>query len=366
MTVKFYNPIGGRKKLLKLSSLFLFNIDDILKLSNLSMSGMMKEEGHESLYKRMGSIADEASAFRLAHDMVLRIPGLPKELIAAINGDVEAQAYYDEIGVWECFMKGYYKTEDEWPQNFRFWVEIERATYKPWELLSKQRSAEAITLLMESPIIQLLLWPEAIEILNNRNSLKVLTPLRGLIGFELMLSFLAGVDARAGYSLSRSNSFVLDVLPTNLTDNKNPTSLYFGWLKEQIGIPTISALLNDKRMPSLDVSVLNRWSSGSHMPSEKTLKSFLEAFLSDPDANEIWIRHYAAKYLNFIGYQAQKIQKLANTATTEQLKEAFRPWPDMPFGFKTIETWFENRYPYWFEYHSKQIIGEGIKPSPNI
>ena len=364
MTVKFYNPIGGRKKLLKLSSLFLFDIDDILKLSNLSLSGMMKEEGLESIHKRMGRLTDEASALRLANDMSLRIPGLPKELIAAIHGDVEAQAHYEKIGTWECFINSLYKTEDEWPQHVKFWIGIERATNKPWVLFHNQQFAEALTLLMESPIIQLLLWPEAIEILKSRSSLKALIPLRVLIGLELMLSFLAGVDARACYSLSKSNSFVFDVLPTNLTVNKNPTSLYFGWLKEQIGLSTISALLNDKRMPSLDVSVLNRWSNGSHMPSEKTLKSFLEAFLNDPGAQEIWIRHFAAKYLNFIGYRAQELQKLANTATTEQLKDANRPWPDMPFGYKNIETWFENRYPYWFEYHSNQIVGEGMKPSP--
>jgi hypothetical protein len=259
-------------------------------------------------------------------------------------------------------------SEDEWPQQIKFWVAIERTTDPSWKLLHQQQYDEAVSLLMKNPLAQLLLWPEAIDILKSRSSLEGLIPLRVLIGLEMVLSLLAGFDANICHSLSRTESLGLDVLPTTQTGNKNSTSLFFMWIKTQIGLPTISSILNAAKATEsgLDESLLKRWSNGSHMPSEEVLRDFLEPFFDDPEAKEIWMRHYATKCLTFIGYQVQEIQKLANSAaTSDLLKESLRPWPDMPFGFTSIEAWFENRYPFWFDYHSKQIIGEGIKPSPD-
>lgn len=367
MTIKFSNPIGGRKRPLPLSSLFLFNPDVVLKISGFSMSGIMKESGLESIYKRIQSPNDEIRMSRAAHDMAQRIPDLPKNFVDAIHGDIEAREHLSKVGAWEAFVSGVYQGKDKWPGRLQFCIEIERATYLPLLLLHKHQFTEASTLLVENPLIQLLLWPEAIDILKNRSSLDALMPLRGLIALEMVLSLLAGLDAEVCHSLFRSDSLVLDVLPTTQTGNKNPTSLFFKWIKTQIGLPTISAILKTEKASELklDDSLLKRWSNGSHMPSEQALTDFLESFLDDSTAKDIWMRHYGTKCLTFIGYQVRQMQAITNAATkTDALKQALRPWPDMPFGFKTIEAWFENRYPFWFEYHRKQIEGEGIKPSP--
>lgn len=368
MTIKFSNPIGGRKKPLQLSSLFLCDPDVILKVSGLSISGVMKEAGLESIHKRVMNPVDDAAALRVAHDMSERMPDLPKDLIAALHGDIEAQEYYEKIGAWELFMIGHSPSEDQWPHQVKFWIAIERATDQSWKLFHQQQYGEAVSLIIDSPLVRLLLWPEAIDILKNRTNLQELLPLRGLVALEMVLSLLAGCDAKVCHSLSRSDSLGLDVLPTTQTGNKNPTSLFFKWIKSQIGLPTISSILNAAKATEsgLDESLLKRWSNGSHMPSEKVLRDFLEPFFDDPEAKEIWMRHYATKCLTFIGYQAQQFQKITNAAaTTDLLKGALRPWPDLPFGFTSIETWFENRYPFWFDYHRKQIEEEGIKPSPN-
>jgi len=368
MTIKFKNPIGGKKKPLPLSSLFLFNPDVVLKISDLSMSGIMKEAGLESIHKRLMKPVDDAAALRAASDMSKRIPDLPKDLIAALNGDVDAQAYYEKIGIWESFMMGHTSSEDEWPQQLKFLIAIERTTDKSWKLFHQQQYNEAVSLLMKNPLVDLLLWPEAIDILKNGSSLDVLIPLRSLIAIEMVLSLLAGLDADVCHSLSRSDSLVLDVLPTSQTGNKNPTSLFFKWIKTQIGLPTISAILKTEKASELelDESLLKRWSNGSHMPSKQALTDFLKSFFDDPGAKDIWMRHYGTKCLTFIGYQIRHMQTITNAAAkTDALKQALRPWPDMPFGFKTIEAWFENRYPFWFEYHKKQIEGKGVKPSPN-
>lgn len=371
MTIKFSNAVGGRKKPLNLSSLFLFHPDCILKLSGLSTSGMMKEAGYESFYKRMQKQVDDAAALRLAHEMSQKIQNFPQDLIAAINGDVDAQASYEKIGVWEVFGKGINSSldEDKWPQQLKFHIGIERETYQPWILFHQQQYDEAVVLLLKSPLVQLLLWPEAIDILNRKSSLDDLLPLRALVALEMVLSLLAGMDAEVCHLLSKPNSLVLDVLPTTLTGDKNPTSLFFGWIKKQIGLTSISAILNAHAEQSsefaLDESLLKRWSNGSHMPSEKVLRGFLDPFFDDPEAKDIWMRHYGTKCLTFIGYQAQQIQQITySAAKTDILKDALRPWPDMPFGFKSIEAWFENRYPYWFDYHREQIQGEGNIPSP--
>jgi hypothetical protein len=367
MTIKFYNPIGGRKIPLNLSSLFLVDPNVILKLSGTSISGLMKEVGFESLYKRILNPNDENRILRVAHD-IAAIPDLPKCFVDALSGDTETREIVSKLGVWEAFALGSKLNEGSWPQPLKFCIGVERSTHQSLILFHERKYDEALALLMESPLVRLLLWPEAIDILHKRNSLDALLPLRGMIALEIILSRLAGYDAHICHSLAISNSLVLDVLPTTLTEDKNPTALFFKWIKRQIDLPTISAILNAKKTSKLmlDESLLKRWSNGTHMPSEKALKGLLEAFFDDPVAKDIWMLYYATKCLNFIGYQIQHIQKVMNTAATSGLlKDSYRPWPDMPFGFKTIETWFENRYPYWFEYHCKQITGEDIKPSRN-
>jgi len=327
----------------------------------------MKEAGYESLYKRIQNPNDESRILRATHDMAA-ILDLPKCIVDALSGDTEVREIFSKMGVWEVFALGAKLHEEQWPQPLKFCIGVERSTHQSLILFHERKYDEALALLMESPLVCLLLWPEAIDILHKRNSLDALLPLRGMVALEVILSRLAGYDAHTCHSLAISNSLVLDVLPTTLTEDKNPTALFFKWIKRQIDLPTISAILNAKKASklTLDESLLKRWSNGTHMPSEKALKSLLEAFFDDPVAKDIWMRYYGTKCLNFIGYQIQYIQKVMNTAaTTELLKDSYRPWPDMPFGFKTTETWFENRYPYWFEYHSKQIIGEGMKPSLN-
>lgn len=368
MTIKFQNPIDGRKTPLSLSSLFLFNPSVIIKISGLSISGMMKESGLESIYKRIQNPNDEIKMSRVAHDMAQRIPNLPQNFVDAIHGDMEAREHICKMGAWEAFVLGVYPSEDKWPQRLKFCIAIERATSQSLILLHKHQFSEASTLLIEDPLIQLILWPEAIDILKSRPSLEALIPLRVLVALEMVLSLLAGMDADVCNSLSRSTSLVLDVLPTTLTENKNPTTLFFRWIKAQIGLPTISTILNAHKATKsgLDESLLKRWSNGSHMPSEKVLRDFLESFFDDPEAKDIWMRHYGTKCLTFIGYQVQQMQAITyKGATTDSLKQALRPWPDMPFGYKSIETWFENRYPFWFDYHRKHIEGGDIMPPPN-
>lgn len=366
MTVKFSNPIQGRKTPLKLSSLFLVDPNVLLKLSSTSMSGLMKEAGYESLYKRIQNPSDENRILRVTNDIVA-IPNIPKSIVDAIRGDTEACEIVNKMGVWEVFALGLQLNEEDWPQRLKHWIEIERSTNQSLFLFHERRYDEALSSLVKEPIASLLLWPEAIDILNKQKTLKALLPLRGSIAIEMLLSWLAACDAQVCHSMSVTESLVFDVLPTSLTENKNPTSLFFKWIKNKTGLPSISAILNSTKAAKLelDESLLKRWSNGSHMPSEKAFKDFSEAMFDNPTSKDIWMRYYGTMYLNFIGYQIQYAQKkFITTANSESLKANYRPWPDMPFGFKTIETWFENRYPYWFEYHIKQIIGEGIKPSP--
>ncbi|MEK9940238.1 MAG: hypothetical protein VW548_04655, partial [Methylotenera sp.] len=64
------------------------------------------------------------------------------------------------------------------------------------------------------------------------------------------------------------------------------------------------------------------------MPSEDTFLKILKSFFPDNDPREFWMRHYAAKCLNLIGYEAQKLQTISNiSATNDLLKDALRPLP---------------------------------------
>jgi hypothetical protein len=235
---------------------------------------------------------------------------------------------------------------------------IEQACAEPFRLVNQGRLTEASQLLLADSLMQRFFWPEAIDIFNYHTEAQQLVPLQASISIEVLLSDLAACDAEYGPSLFETKeSLMADILPTPERLDCNPTKLFFDWLKKQTGARSIDAMLNDKRCEGLEVDLvtLKRWSSGKHLPNPHLLQNLADAFFGKADQPAVWVRYWGAKYLNFIGYIAQECSQRAENLIATGIENSCRPWPNLPFGHTSFESWCHTRYLYWHEYHKAHI-----------
>jgi hypothetical protein len=156
------------------------------------------------------------------------------------------------------------------------------------------------------------------------------------------------------------------VIPSSLDIGKNPTSLFFSYLKKSIGVKSMNSLLEHPKAKnlSLDMTTLKRWSAGTHHPDPVWLRPLVKAFFGDADYAPVWNRYWAAKNLNLIGHLGQTVSERAChfKGTDEEIN--LLPWPDYPFGFSGFEEWAAARYPFWLDYHresKKEATKDGVE-----
>jgi hypothetical protein len=122
---------------------------------------------------------------------------------------------------------------------------------------------------------------------------------------------------------------------------------------KEAGATTIQSLFDDPRLCkiSIDMETFKRWSSGAHQPDIGWLRPVSDALFGREASGEVWKQYWATRYLNLLGYMGQqcliKARRLENTCN----EGALAPWPQLPFGSDSIESWFQSRYPVWLEYH---------------
>lgn len=357
--LRFYNPIAGKPVPLNLSGLLLFDPETLLKLHGLSMRRMLSEEFDAAFYKKWERLskgkqhASPSFAREYLDRLSVEFP-LAGELRAALNGDVTAQTRIESLGPWEMHFFGSGEDLQSMSGRGRLLVAIERASNEPIHLIRRGAISEAVGLMRTDPVISMFLWPDVVEAMEHCNTAKQLLPAQAAIAAEVLLSYVAATDAELA---STDESAFTCLLPGKNVPGKNPTSLFFAYLRGATGVKSLQAFLDHPKTKglSLDMATLKRWSAGSHCPDPVWLRPVLKAFFGDASYAPVKNRYWAARYFSLIGYFAQtivtKAQKLP--AMSEQAS-ALRPWPAFPFGYLNCESWMPARYQYWFDYHRKQ------------
>lgn len=366
--LRFYNPIAGKPVPFNLSGLFLLDPDTLLKLHGLSFRRMLSEEFDGAFYKKWERISKgkqhASSSFGL--EFLDRLPAeLPFscEMRAAFNGDVSAQRRMEKIGPWESYFLGSGEDLQGMSGRGRLLLDIERASCEPTTLIRAGAVSEAVAVMSADPVISLFLWPEVIEVMEGCKSAKQLPPAQAAIATEVLLSYVAAADAELA---SADESALACLLPSEHAPGKNPTSLFFAYLRDAIGAKSLRAVLDHPKAKelSLDMATVKRWSAGTHCPDLVWLRPVLKAFFGDASYAPVTNRYWGARYFSLIGYLAQTVATRAQKqpAMSEQAL-AFRPWPNYPFGYSNCESWLQSRYPYWFDYHLKQrpLLSDGTK-----
>jgi hypothetical protein len=357
--LRFYNPIAGKPVPFNLSGLFLLGPETMLKLHGQSERRMLSEEFDEAFYKKLERVSKgkQRASSSLGLEFLDRLPAefpLADELRAALNGDVGAQSRMESLGPWETHFLGAGEDLERMSGRGKLLLAIERASREPINRIKSGAIQEAVALMGSDPVLSLFLWPEALEAMGQCNTARQLLPVHAAIATEVLLSYVAAADAELA---SADESAFACLLPGAHAPGKNPTSLFFAYLRDAISVKSLLAFLEHpkaKRL-SLDMATLKRWSAGSHFPDPVWLRPVVKAFFGDASHSPVLNRYWGAKYLNLIGYLAQRVVENVQTAslTSEQVL-ALRPWPAFPFGHADCESWMQARYSYWFDYHLKQ------------
>lgn len=316
--------------------------------------------GKESLFKKLNRSVKLKIPLtpRLQNDLITILPPFFRDDVhAAFNGDETVSKRLDAMGLWESFLKGAFDgPEIKWPAHRIFTLKIERACAEPFRLFQANQFGEAAARLVADPLMKLFLWPEALAAIKSVQSKESLLPLQASVMIEIHLSILAGLDVDLeSMDEGRLKSRFSCLLPTR---ELNPTSLFFRWLQEEAGTPTIQCLFNDSRLRelSVDMGTLKRWSNGSHQPGTVWLQLISQSLFGQADHELLWQLNWATRYFNLLGYLAQRCTGKAQRLLGTPKEGALAPWPKLPFGIDSIESWFQNRYPVWLDYHRSLMV----------
>lgn len=357
---RFINPFDGRAKALELSGLFLFDPTVELKLGGNPLRSLYVEMDKESLYKSLERSAKLKMPWsqRLSDDVIKLLPlSIQEDMRAMLGGDESIAQRRGIVGLWSFY---FYALESLRIQPLhaheQLTIDIERACFDAAALCDQGCFAEAARLLADDPLMRNFLWPAALEAIAAAPSFQRLLPVRASVTLEARLSIMACWDVQlqvAAGEVEKSNFAFL--LPSPHRRGKNSVSLFFRWLLEKAGVSTIRALSEDLRLvsSSIDIGTLGAWSRGTNLPKWSYLKTISDALFGADETDETQRVYWAATYLNFIGYYAEFLSEAAKKVAGTSAADALLPWPTMPFGHCSIESWFQSRYQYWLEFHRR-------------
>lgn len=357
--LRFYNPIAGKPVPFNLSGLFLFDPETMMKLHGLSVRRMLSEELGEAFYKKWERVSKgkQPTSSSVGTEFLDRLPvklPLADELRAALSGDIGAQNRIEDLGPWEMHFLGGGEDLQRMSGRGTLLVAIERASSEPMHLIKSGAIPEAVAMMRADPLISMFLWPEVVEAMEQCKTARQLLPSQAAVATEVLLSYVGATDA--GLASADESTFAC-VLPGAHSPGKNPTSLFFAYLRKAAGLKSMQELLDHPKAKqlSLDMTTLKRWSAGSHCPDPVWLRPVLKAFFGDASYAPAKHRYWGARYLSLIGYFAQiTSNKAKKLLTMPEAASALRPWPSYPFAHSSCESWMQTRYQYWFDYHLKQ------------
>lgn len=261
-------------------------------------------------------------------------------------------------GSWRSYIYGCAKKDGQWPPKLtpiaqRF-VDVEEALKEPTKAWVGDDLARCADLLEAAPIMDMYLWPGAIERLRNAVTIEQVTCLRGMVMIELMLSLIAAIDAHVTVDGLSAKLEFGDLFPDLSAEQvSEPNALFFDWLADYSGEGTkLASFIPQINKPAMDFDIdsarrqLRRWKSGDAFPSLDVLDAMFRKLYGDkakekgnPRRNDwglSWFKATATRRINFM---------MGIIGPLSRFRE-----PLFPFGFETIQDWRASRYPYWYRY----------------
>lgn len=328
------------------------------------MSGIFKEAGHESLYKRLVSLSKDGKvnsvlkARKLLTEMydVFEMPAEIREMFSAsFESGIANEDCNNVLGVYQATITGVnLRAGKKYPSIHQaFLIELEKSSLHIEELLSQKLFADAIEDIKKNELLTTFLWPEAAAALEKANSLPRFLLFRAIVAIEVHLSYMAVVEKfYETENESPDTHALLSIWPREDMPSKNPCALFFTWVKEQAGVKTMKGFFNHPKLASIDMEMvsLKRWSSGSHFPDREWLRSLAKALFNDENYEPFWVRHQFARTVNFLGHMHQSVASKISDSASAEVMDIFAPWPNFPHNYRDFASWGRGRYQFWREY----------------
>lgn len=361
---RYLNPFEGRKKLIQLSGLFLFDPEVLMRLRGQSYRTTFTEIGEESLYKGLERIGRTGQATKVLRDRLISLlpPTLGKSLANALDIPNSPTDAFASMGPWEAYALSSLGNDGKntvWPTSTLFICNVEHASQPAMELCSREQYAAASEYLACDLLMQKFVWPEMLHAIAKALNPGYMLTLRGVVALEVWLSVLAlwDIEARPD-DADDDHSFIQQLLTRENSAIKNPVALLFDWLLKTARVTTPSALMKDPRLSKVGIQMgtVGAWSRGTNFPSASYRNNIANALLSTEDAAIFKKLYMAAKQLNFLGYVAQHFERGIGKLKGMNADEAKRLGLTLPFGHLTIESWMRSRYPVWLQFHRTNNI----------
>jgi hypothetical protein len=356
---RFHNPFPGKPVPLKMSGLMQLCPTVLQKLMGAAPSTVQVESGTVALFKAMNR-AQKTQKFtpkllRRLYDLIPEDHEYTALFRAALAGDQDSKVILDRMGSWEM---SYPLKRGNPRYSIRARIAIERAAMQSYFLASASKFDEAVDLMLADPLLSRFLWDEAAAVFRDTVEFQKLRIVQSSLVLETELSTLAALDAELCLEAgNQADSMFRCLLPGSTTGKANPVSLLFAWFKTEFDLKSIDSTLSHAPLVEFELAeaTLKRWSSGTHCISETTFGEMVSALGEEEDHTPAMARHWAARVLNLIGYVGQHFSTHARALAVTPLPRVAAPWPEHPFGYSSFEEWCQARYPYWFDFHIKEI-----------
>lgn len=357
-------PFEGRPVAIPRVGLFAYYPEVYLKLVGVNARAAFAEKGlanqHRRLTRLTESDAPSESRTRKVFKEILDVlrpaanitPRVLDDFLAAIDGCAAARERVNSMTYAESLLSGLGHEVDTWKRRHGFLVAMERAGWRAQGLLEAGDMEGAASFMADHPLLQALVWPEALKVLRSAPSLKALNPLTSSMALDAHLGWLAAWDLDYAEEKGVELPHFACLLPSHAQSGRNPTSLFFDALKRRLGVSTVAGILESRDVPpSVDMVTLYRWSAGLQFPDLDKLTTLMAAYgLKDPQDLLHWQFH-AAKLVNLMAYLGQRLAALTRESGEPP---AMWPWPAYPFGHPDFESWAAERYAFWLAFHREK------------
>lgn len=371
---RYLNPFEGRKKLIYLSGLFLFDPDVAMRLQGRSNRTAFIEMGEESLYKGLERAARMGRVTKSLRDrFIMLLPAATGKAFAAAFDAPDAPSHaLSQMGPWEAYLLGAMSDETgktaTWPTSAQFLCDIEHASRHATALCLEGQAQAAAEYIAGHTLLRRFMSPEVLNGIAQTHNPDDLLVLQLIVALEVWLSVLAlwDIEARSN-DLDDERSYLMQLLTQEDRTAKNSGAQLFDWLLKRAGVATPAALIEDPRLNSFSVQAgtLGAWSRGTNFPSASYGAAIAKALLSAEEAATFKILSAAARQLNFLGYLAQYLEQVLGTPEGAEAEQAKLLGLGLPFGYVTIEAWMRSRYPVWLQFHRANLAGQSqTSPSP--
>lgn len=238
--LEFLKPFEGRPSRMSLLGPFCLSPDVYLKLFGVSIKAAQEARGLGNHFRRLerwkSTPAKEVVMARTMHEILDAADvsqatseslSVYLDLRKAVSGDSEAQSRVEARGFMEMLLFGLGNVREEWGRRHRFLVVLEAASVQTGRRLEAGDMAGAAAYMETHPLLNALLWPEALKTLRNVKHRMTVFPVTCAMLLDAHLGWLAALDIDSSEARGLPVPQFAGLLPSHEQPGRNPTSLLF-------------------------------------------------------------------------------------------------------------------------------------------